>query len=215
MAAYGPQAVQTAIRALGTQPIAIDGIIGNQTIAAYSKLSGDAKGIVDNLARSLDVDINRKIVSKADLSRIAENVSARYNVPLSYLMNTVDIENIPVADGYLIETAGKYRGLGQFDRVTWNAVTSEPFNRAGDVASDLRAIAQLYLANKQTFRNEFGPREFTDRIAYLYHNQGAGAAAQYLRTGKLRFSKQSDVALAVFRDAKGEHDATNQNSTIA
>jgi hypothetical protein len=115
----------------------------------------------------------------------------------SFLHRVVELENHSLDDGYIIDMEPPYVGLGQFDKATWRAVTDVPFSSASNMSQSLEALVSLYVENKRSFDLEFDGI-FTEEIAYLYHNQGASASAEYLKTGQLRYPKQSDNALALF-----------------
>lgn len=107
--------------------------------------------------------------------------------------------------GYVIEREGKYRGLGQFDKPTWDAVSNVSFDHAGDPLSDLQSTLSLLRSNRRVFRNQFSNGNFTADVAYLYHNQGGYYAARYLRTNVLKWPNQSDKAISAFARARRDY----------
>jgi len=151
------------------------------------------------LGLDLPVSLDREAVEG-----LCRNVSRRTNVPVSYLVKTVYLENASTNGVITVEYFGKYRGIGQFDKRTWESVMDASYDTT-DPEVGLIAVAKLYLANERSFRAKFGKARYTDGIAYLYHNQGASAAASFIRTGDLRYPKQSNKALEVFKYARNAH----------
>lgn len=145
------------------------------------------------------VSYSRQVINDA-IARVAEETG----VPSSYLELVVETENWVSKDEVTTTLTGKYRGLGQFDSSTWAAVSPHPYDRAAEVYPGLLATARLYTANKDTFRRGVGG-VFTDAIAYLYHNQGAGNAKRYLLTGDLKYPAQSAQAKRIFNSIGGSY----------
>jgi hypothetical protein len=154
-------------------------------------------------------------VSWTEIEDIVSVVSAEYSVPRSYLVKTVDIENYTSPDGVFVDTEGKFIGLGQFNEATWNAVMDDPYGEASNPRKGIEAIAKLYLANKASFEVNFRSAEYTDEIAYLYHNQGAPSAASFLHSGTLKYPDQSRSAGEVFKVARRQYvNNRNQNRDV-
>ena len=211
----GAKAVQAAINALGSIALTVDGVIGSRSLYALSQLPNSAREFVNTVATGLKVPLP-KFVARSDARQIVARVSRDTSVPEEYLLLALEHENPSNAMGYFVEYEGKFRGLGQFDRATWNAVMSHSFDRVTDDYLSILAIANLYLANKRTYRNQFGTVQgYSKHVGYLYHNQGAGAAEHFLRTGKVRYPKQSGAALRTFSLARGQFNENNQSRAIA
>lgn len=53
-------------------------------------------------------------------------------------------------------------------------------------------------SNRAYYTRKFRGYPYTDVIAYLFHQQGAGGAAEFLRTGNLRYPEQSEASVSRF-----------------
>lgn len=106
--------------------------------------------------------------------------------------------------GYVISHAGTYKGLGQFDAYTWNALQplglEYPYSLAGNPTADVRATLLLLRDAGRYHRNKFGFEMKDVNTAYLFHNQGAPSAASFLRSGVLVYPKQSKKAREAFKE---------------
>lgn len=193
--------------------LVVDGVYGPKTASAMAKLPASDRQLVEAVLLALGIRVPA-VISRALLEELAERLSAETGVPLSYLKLCLRLENGD-ADHYVVDMEGRYQGFGQFDMVTWiKCVPKEARNMRGTPYWDIKAICQLYMLNKATFENVFKDREYTDQIAYLYHNQGAGGAEQYIRSRRLRYPQQSKAALLVFREALN-NDTSSSQSIIA
>lgn len=203
--------VKTLQRVIGIQypSVTADGIYGTITARNYSRLPEQLKEAHDVVAASLGY-IPPQVLSLDGVSTMAENVAKGYRVPVSYLLKTIFLENKVVLrdDTIFVEYEGKYKGLGQFDEETWTSVMGTDFSDVKSSEQSLIAIAKLYVANKQSFMIQHGKKPFTDSIAYLYHNQGAGSASRFLRGQSLVYPKQSSRALAVFDTARKDYGSS-------
>lgn len=115
-------------------------------------------------------------------------------------------------DGYMIDMVEPFIGLGQFSRSTWNGLErlgllDFPYAAAGSVSADISAIVALAKDSKYSFQRNFPGKEFTQEVAYGYHNQGAPAFEAYLRGGAIAEPHQSDRALALLARVKEDFDA--------
>lgn len=214
----GAKAVQYTLRALG-KPVSADGIIGPQTRAAVSSLTGQDRALVEALESRVAPPSQRPgwmFVSYATARNAIDAAHAETGVPLSYLASILPLENVEVTGGYKTTTSGTFRGLGQFDEQTWNGLRrlGYPLPSFGDGAvrpeTAMKAVAYLYQANRKTHAAVFPGSEFTDELGYLYHNQGAPAAQRYLRTGQLVYPEQSEHALSVAASARSQHVKENR-----
>jgi hypothetical protein len=68
--------------------------------------------------------------------------------------------------------------------------------------SSMLAAALLYEENKRVFEAQFPHANYTDEIAYLYHQQGSTSARTFLETGVLLYPKQSKKSLDLFSQVK-------------
>lgn len=138
--------------------------------------------------------------------RSIEHIALEQDIPASYLALTLSLENRSTPTSYETTRTGTYRGLGQFSRTTWRALVDMypnadlgPYDFGSvDMERSIRAVALLYRANRITFRRHFPGLPFSDEIGYLYHQQGAGGAYSFLRTGQLRYPRQSGKSVAMF-----------------
>jgi hypothetical protein len=135
-------------------------------------------------------------ISASEIDRIiAENPDLQNRE--SYLRLMLSLEAPNIDDGFVNEPQPPFIGLAQFNRDTWDSISTLPFSEALDPVQGLKGAVSLYNSNKRSFERKFDGT-YTDEIAYLYHNQGAPSAAQFLRTGVLKYPKQSRKALALF-----------------
>ncbi|WP_202630570.1 hypothetical protein, partial [Deinococcus alpinitundrae] len=103
----------------------------------------------------------------------------------------IPIENFVVAGGFETTVSGSFRGLGQFNRQTWDGLRRLGRNLpafeegSAQLNASLYAIGFLYLENKRAYEASFKGRVLTHEIAYLYHNQGAPDG--YVERATLRY----------------------------
>lgn len=206
----GVKALQAYLQA--TSPtakyIALDGVLGEKTVAAYTAAVNSGDVLVSHVASKLGVVMPKK-VPWTKLKPLIESVSARYNIPQEYFDKVLRIENRSVDElTLLVEYEGTHRGIGQFDKQTWSGA----FRSAGkdvpdyetgviDDATSMEAIALLYLDNKRAYdalaRAISTSTPFTLNVAYLYHNQGAPRSKAILTAGRSIIGNQSGVARTV------------------
>lgn len=157
-----------------------------------------------------------KYVTHEDVAQMIRAVSKELDVPESYLQLMVSLENYSTPDGYAVEYDGPFRGIAQFNRATWESIRrlypslNLPEFEVGvtDELQSLLAAGALYHDNKRSFERTFGTEGyFSDEIAYVYHQQGAPAAAEFLRSGRLVHPKQSESSKLVARRALSHHQA--------
>lgn len=109
------------------------------------------------------------------------------------------LEFVAELEGGTGDVDGPYIGPFQFGKAAWSESSSAPYWPGAlyyDVAA--RAALNYMYLNRNRFMRSFPNREFTKEIGYLYHNQGPTGAAHFLRTGELKWPKQSRKALEVF-----------------
>ncbi|ABI20408.1 P5a [Pseudomonas phage phi6] len=207
-------AVQYSLRALG-QKVRADGVVGSETRAALDALpENQKKAIVELqalLPKAQSVGNSRVRFTTAEVDSAVPRISQKIGVPASYYQFLIPIENFVVAGGFETTVSGSFRGLGQFNRQTWDGLRRLGRNLpafeegSAQLNASLYAIGFLYLENKRAYEASFKGRVFTHEIAYLYHNQGAPAAEQYLTSGRLVYPKQSEAAVAAVAAARNQH----------
>jgi hypothetical protein len=208
------KALQTIIAS--RQLISVDGKFGPQSLNALKKLPALEQATVLNASKMMNVQIDLSkndsitTVSLEEVASVASQVSSMTNVPISFILETVMIENYGnrSLDGFVVETAGKYKGLGQFDKKTWDSVMSPtPFSSVSSTFDSLLAIARLYERNKRSFIVQGNKSSlYSNGVAYLYHNQGAASARLYLNSGRLVYPQQSLKAKRLFKQARDEYE---------
>lgn len=200
------KALQTIMS--GRKALKVDGKIGPRTMSVYNSLPAPEQMTVRRASRMMGLMdfAPTQTVSIQRVERLAGQIVLETGVPFSYLLKTVELESYMTADktGYVIDSDGKYQGLGQFDIDTWQAVMpGVALSERTNVLASLRAIARLYLANRKSFVIQGNSQDaYSDSIAYLYHNQGASSAVYYLNTGLLKYPAQSRSAVELFKQAR-------------
>lgn len=206
-------AVQYSLRALG-QKVRADGIVGSETRNALEALPATQKKAIVELQALLPKAqsvAGRVRFTNAEINSAVARISSEIGAPASYYQFLIPIENFVVAGGFETTVSGSFRGLGQFNRQTWDGLRRLGRNLpafeegSSQLNASLYAIGFLYLENKKAYEGSFKGRVFTNEIAYLYHNQGAPAAEQYLTSGRLVYPKQSANAVAVVAAARNQH----------
>lgn len=175
-------------------------VMGVEAAIAEAPIEREDQGdVMSKVQGRGTVSYSRKVVDAA-----IDRVAGELGVPASYLTLVVELENWVSDDEVVTTTVGTFRGLGQFNRVTWDSVMSIPYSRAAEIYPGLTAIARLYKSNRVYHSANLGS-EFTDAVGYLYHNQGAPSAKKFLVTGRLQYPKQSRKALELFNDIGGAY----------
>lgn len=190
--------------------IKLDGVLGPKTVAAYEQAVSKGDELVTHVAKKLGVVMPKRL-SWAYLKPLIASASAVHGVPEEYFVKTIIIEN-KVIDNTMIEVEyeGTHRGLGQFDKPTWEGLpelgVSYEVGTADDVVS-LRAIALLYLNNKQQYeklaKTLSSSAPFSMNVAYFYHNQGGPRASAIIRgRAGLRGNQSKDAVPVADRAVK-------------
>lgn len=198
----------------------LDGVLGQQTKKAITRAVQKGDPIVEPLAQSLGIPLNFPkdlIVLRTELAPVIKEFSATYKVPESYLWFCFDTETRHDESAYYPVFDQTYKGLGQFGADTWaglNRVYKEfktPYaTGVRDTRATVEATCLLYLDSKYAYRKLAKRKgyssEFTNAIAYLYHNQGSGQSAEILGDNSGIVGSQSRVAVGIVAQAK--RDAT-------
>ena len=131
------------------------------------------------------------------------NATAVDNYSLELTGNTKIGDYLEMAlglEGGVGDNSGAIRGPYQFSRIAWKEVGEGDWEtNAIDLMHSARACVRYYLLNERRFNRIYPGREYTNAIAYLYHNQGPSGAAYYLENRELRFKGQSIAARALFK----------------
>lgn len=191
------------------RPIVVDGHFGPMSALALNRSPQDVREVVNDLAQELDWRLP-DVVNEMEMDQLVDEYAQKFDVPRSYLASLVILENTMKDGNYIVEHEGTHRGLGQFDRPTWKAVMNEPFFNSVLPSKSMEAISRLYAKNKDSYLAKFPDGEYTDEIAYLYHNQGAPAAAVFLETGNLVYPMQSKKAITLFAVARNKHEKSKR-----
>lgn len=212
-------AIQHMLRAFGAN-VRADGILGPKTQAAITQAPPAVSRLVESMQSTYAALTPKDLafIKDEDLTLLIASASKATGCPVSYLRTSVALENIrDDRGGYRTTLTGTFRGLGQFNQVTWNGVsklgdignwpTSAEPNHTGSV----KAMCLLYLDNKRAFLAQFPKGRYTDEVAYLYHNQGSYGATSYLRTGILLAPEQSSQALRTLRIARASYASESSN----
>lgn len=191
-------------------PLKLDGNPGPLTYAVFNSLPlSDREHILSCLCiGESESGIMNHFIPSIKLS-MAEFVSLVADVALvhgdgdpvlrEYLLLMATTENVVTSDGsFIIEHAGTFRGIAQFNKVTWEAVMPKGTfeSLSANPVTSLVAAIKLWYANKKSFRAEFGSKSYSPSVGYLYHNQGASQAAKYLKSGRMTPVLQSQSAVA-------------------
>jgi hypothetical protein len=202
------QLAQTLLNHLGIS-VQVDGLPGQQTMGGISALPKEQRKALVNLTSAMNTCDSFLLLKT--LKKIAINATTAESTPsaVSFLSLLIDMENTVYQGVVYVKSSASFKGIAQFNEKTWSALTSLPFSLAEDPKTALRAAVKLYKANR-SFHTNHSTLPFTDDIAYLYHNQGASSALDYLKHGRLVYPKQSVAAVDLFsninRGAKNETD---------
>lgn len=109
---------------------------------------------------------------------------------------------------YTIEMEYPYRGLGQFSDVTWDSLHKKypeildvDHKFIGVPEFDIKATIALIIDSQKYHMNVFGEEILgKNNVIYLYHNQGAAQAKDFLLSGNLVYPNQSKAALKLFSE---------------
>lgn len=168
------------------------------------KTSSGKPSFMEKLAEGILVP--PELVSDA-ISAVDEELSLS-TLEREYIHLVLRHENFRKGESFIMNDRGTFRGLGQFNRKTWeNLKKIRPSNQVigqydVNVCTpfyDICAIVLLARDNVAVFKRQFNTSNFPNKeIMYLYHNQGAGHARRYLRgTGTLE-GNQSLAAKKLF-----------------
>lgn len=191
-------------------PLALDGELGAATRAKAAKLAGK-DSVIDSIDNAVIAIVSyptvisfKFIKNKFD----ALQSSGLIDRKLSWAMFDLALHLENAHDGTFIyvDYEGTYRGLFQFSEKTWNSVMEHGSWKGGRASASLQlqAMGKLLTANRQYHLMKNGIGAYSPEIAYLYHNQGASSAYSFLKTGHLRYPKQSLAALDIFDIARGK-----------
>lgn len=187
--------LQQVLNLLG-QPLKADGIFGPKTFRALVSISQTFKADPNELGRILGLDYDI-LVSWSEIEHTLQLYPEHHASFVRFLIS-IEKEGLYDARWVYNDGVGKYRGIAQFDKSTWDSVSHLPYSTSVVVASSsIAASVALYEANLDYFSRHIGGA-FTNEIAYLFHNQGASASRQFLTNGNLRWPEQSAKAKAVF-----------------
>lgn len=218
----GVRFLQGAIMATSGQRIKVDGVVGPETLRALDKVPPARRGIVESVAAATAAQMP-SMVTPNDVET-AIKLRKYTQVPESYVRLVLKIEPARIGENLVVTTDGKYVGLSQFSRETYEWIRMSRFRTPdGDLlpsqvlpefdafkalkgvdaaVAAIDAASVYYLVNRNVVQAEVrGNVRWTDPVAFLAHNQGGGGAASYLVTGKLKYPKQSDLAIEVMREA--------------
>lgn len=202
-------ALQALINSL-TRPdrLVVDGEIGPETINAIAEMPSGHQEIVNTYANVILGTVPPRLIPYDRITKMVSDVAMIMRVPASYLDLVVKLENKNTRKGVFVEYEGTFKGIGQFNEATWNRVSEKDYDKyvTNDFES-LKAVASLYIANRLTYFRQFPSGAYTDEVAYLYHNQGAGGAASYIRSGVVKpvLARQSQKAIEIAKIAHDQH----------
>lgn len=202
------RALQARLQRQGAA-IAVDGVIGPQTLLAAHEFYAFAAEVAD-----FPADFAWDYVTWDEIRYVMSIMTREMYVNVSFLNVMIKTENYHDTMGVLIKNEGYARGIAQFTEATWSKVTGSDWNESRDVGASLRAAMRLYMANRSVHANSFPGVVFSDAVAYLYHNQGAPGASKFLRSGKFVYPKQSDDALALMRSTRLSYESNEKSGII-
>ena len=223
------QAINLAFRQAGVaKSIAVDGVIGQKTISAFSLMPSQTLRHLDlslridrNPVKKEDVSASSPWISLESLASIISDAAALYALPESYayLLLGLEPETRVSGAGTLVNvrsTRGTYHGLGQFDKASWSDarrwatrlgdtyLSRTSFDQGRyDPKASVRAMYAYARMNSYILKRNGVPLPHSDDLLYLAHNQGAGATVLALKTKDLPayFAGQSEKAKAVIKEA--------------
>lgn len=189
------KALQIVLSMLGT-PLVPDGIMGSATLKAVQTAKLEFGSSVDVLLELVGFKYPLWY-SNAELEDAIQSSGFSKKVQ-DYIRFCVEIETFAFEDSVANDMIGKHQGIGQFNASTWASIMGTPFSESGSLTESVKAIGLLYLDNFKVHNRSY-EKQFSNEVAYLYHNQGASSSDVFLRTGKLVYPKQSADALEVFK----------------
>ena len=194
-------ALQALINTLSRgKALTLDGKIGPSSMEAIASLNPNDQQLVSVFGRTILDFYPPRGISFQKLDQMITDAAERKQIPASYLILMVKQENHTSVEGIVVEYEGTFKGIAQFNKQTWDAVSRLEYEDfVVDDYRSLIAASELYLRNRTSFRIKFPGAYYTDEIAYLYHNQGAGESARFLSTGHAEpaLLSQSRAAQAV------------------
>lgn len=216
MASDAVRGVQYLLRASGAN-IAADGIVGPRTMAAIEASSSPA---VKAAAKEFKVEqpssgqgANRVFVSQAQLDSAIRAAVARFGKKVEpFLRLMVKLENFPAPGGVFTTYHGTYKGVAQFGADAWRRGAARlpevgAYENVRDVDKSMLLAAWYYIDHEAAFarfrRRSGAQGDFGPALGYLYHQQGAPAAEEFLETGKLRYPRQSNQSIAILNAVRG------------
>lgn len=209
-------ALQYALRAAGVT-LSVDGFVGNETRKAVAASSSPSVAALQSefgmLFTAPVTQSGRKFVPQAELDGAIEIAAAKYGQDVvPYLRLMVKLENFPAESGVYTKFDGTFRGVAQFGESTWDDVRSRlddsigPFSNVTSTEKSMVAAAAYWASNRALYqklaRKQSWGETFSPQLGYLFHQQGAGGAEHFLRTGSLMFPKQSADSVAVMSAAR-------------
>lgn len=217
MALDAVRGVQFLLRAGGAS-IAADGIVGPRTIAAIKASASPAvkqavsEFKIDTAAKEAKAS-NRVFVSDAQLTAAIRSAVKRFGPKVEpFLQLMVKLENFPAPGGVFTTYDGTFKGVAQFGADTWRLGAAKlpevgAYENVRQVDKSMLLAAWYYIDHEAAFarfrRRSGAQGEFSPELGYLYHQQGMSAAEEFLRTGKLRYPRQSNQSVAILHAVRG------------
>lgn len=215
MASDAVRGVQYLLRASGAN-IAADGIVGPRTMAALAETrSASAKAAAKefNVKQPSQEQGNRVFVPQAQLDSAIRAAVARFGRKVEpFLQLMVKLENFPGPGGVFTTYDQTFKGVAQFGADTWSRGAARlpevgAYENVRDVEKSMLLAAWYYIDHEAAFarfrRRSGAQGDFSPELGYLYHQQGAPAAEEFLRTGVLRYPRQSNQSVAILKAVRG------------
>lgn len=182
----------------------VDGVLGAKTTNALRSLSVDRQQQIE-LEASAPIDGKRKA---GKLSALIASIATAERVPETYLWLVVQLEHdATIANFHApIDSTGPYIGIAQFSQGTWaDAMPGYPWKDALDPKIALIGAAKYYKINQIRLQKVSPSLPYTDKVAYLCHNQGAKGAAGLIAGTRTLAGDQSVHAREIAAELRSQY----------
>jgi soluble lytic murein transglycosylase-like protein len=208
-----------AIIAQTRSGIAVDGMWGPRSAAAYSALSAPYKNLVEVGVSTVAPGMSVKDLSPPAKVAVASGPSAEVREAIRVVAKEYSLDEEVLLAFFSIESSfnpnaisssGRHFGLGQMSSAAWSEARSYakrkgkvdfgPHSNWKNPLANARASAAYGLVNLGYLRAKGFTGAWTSEVMYLAHQQGAGGFNQIYRAAKLGGTVSPDVAIGMINN---------------